>query len=260
MKSNQWWDKSWNVVTGCSNGCEYCWARKMAKRLWGMRLKKYRNGFYPTFHPEELDNPLLRSKKPKIIAVSLMGDLFDKKIDEQAIIFSIYPEMENCPQHKFVIITRQIERLYSLFYGELGSYYWNEDKPIPNIFHLLTITTQKEADEKIPILLRFKKESDWEVGLSIEPILEEIDISKYIKYLDWVILGWQRPFPYKSPDNFMTLMSAGFDIISLCNDNNIPIFTKNVPIQEKSDSFSCMPEKGILEMKSSLKYLEFSKD
>jgi len=45
--------RSWNPVTGCTHRCTYCWAM----RLIETKLKdhpKYRNGFSPTLHPEEL--------------------------------------------------------------------------------------------------------------------------------------------------------------------------------------------------------------
>lgn len=28
-----WCDSTWNPVTGCLHGCEYCYARKIAKRF-----------------------------------------------------------------------------------------------------------------------------------------------------------------------------------------------------------------------------------
>lgn len=30
-----WCDMSWNPITGCKHGCEYCYARRMAERFGG---------------------------------------------------------------------------------------------------------------------------------------------------------------------------------------------------------------------------------
>jgi len=30
-----WCDRTWNPITGCLRGCEYCYARRMAQRLAG---------------------------------------------------------------------------------------------------------------------------------------------------------------------------------------------------------------------------------
>lgn len=32
-----WADATWNPVTGCLHGCEYCYARRIAKRFGGSR-------------------------------------------------------------------------------------------------------------------------------------------------------------------------------------------------------------------------------
>ena len=54
MNSIEWTFRTWNPVTGCngvSPGCEHCYAERMAKRLQGMGVHKYRNGFKVTIHP-----------------------------------------------------------------------------------------------------------------------------------------------------------------------------------------------------------------
>lgn len=48
-----WFDSSWNPVTGCLHGCEYCYARKIAQRFGGgyrfvADMKKDENGKYVT--------------------------------------------------------------------------------------------------------------------------------------------------------------------------------------------------------------------
>ena len=44
----EWTESTWNPVSGCtkiSNGCENCYAERMAKRLQAMGTKGYENGF-----------------------------------------------------------------------------------------------------------------------------------------------------------------------------------------------------------------------
>lgn len=33
-----WCESTWNPVTGCWHGCEYCYARKIAKRFGGATI------------------------------------------------------------------------------------------------------------------------------------------------------------------------------------------------------------------------------
>ena len=49
-----WTDYTWNPVTGCKHGCEYCYARKLAET----RLAHiYENGFEPTLWEDRLNQP-----------------------------------------------------------------------------------------------------------------------------------------------------------------------------------------------------------
>jgi len=73
--------RSWNPVTGCTHRCTYCWAM----RLIETKLKdhpKYRNGFSPTLHPEELSR---RFTARDVVFVVDMGDLFSEGVPDDWI-------------------------------------------------------------------------------------------------------------------------------------------------------------------------------
>lgn len=88
VTSIQWTNKVWNPVTGCtkiSAGCAHCYAERMAHRLAG------RCGYPPapdqfkvTLHPDKIDEPL-HWKKPSMIFVDSMGDLFHKDVPDSMI-------------------------------------------------------------------------------------------------------------------------------------------------------------------------------
>jgi protein gp37 len=62
----EWTNITWNVLTGCdkiSPGCKYCYAESYAQRLKNMGVKKYRNAFKLTFHPETINYPFTKRKK-----------------------------------------------------------------------------------------------------------------------------------------------------------------------------------------------------
>ncbi|MDE5603859.1 MAG: phage Gp37/Gp68 family protein, partial [Helicobacter sp.] len=49
MHKIQWTDKTWNVITGCtqiSPACDNCYAKAMTKRLQGIAESNFRN-LYP---------------------------------------------------------------------------------------------------------------------------------------------------------------------------------------------------------------------
>jgi len=61
MNSIGWCDETWNPITGCSpvsEGCEHCYAARMAKRLAGRCGYPAGEPFLPgTFHEDKLQRP-----------------------------------------------------------------------------------------------------------------------------------------------------------------------------------------------------------
>jgi protein gp37 len=78
----EWTESTWNPTTGCDKitaGCKNCYASILAKRLQAMGQKKYQNGFKLTLHPDTLQDPY-KWKKPKLVFVNSMSDLFHKEV------------------------------------------------------------------------------------------------------------------------------------------------------------------------------------
>ena len=78
----EWTDATWNPVRGCtkvSPGCKHCYAERMARRLHAMGSCRYVNNFDPTLHWDLIEVPL-RWKRPRIIFVNSMSDLFQEDV------------------------------------------------------------------------------------------------------------------------------------------------------------------------------------
>ena len=68
QSSIEWTEMTWNPTTGCTkitDGCKFCYAEVMSKRLKAMGITKYQNGFKLAIYPETLNIPY-SWKKPKI--------------------------------------------------------------------------------------------------------------------------------------------------------------------------------------------------
>src|ERR1700730_2598191 len=114
----EWTEMTWNPVTGClkvSQGCKHCYAERMAKRLHAMGSQRYENGFKPTLHYDLIDLPR-RWKKPRVIFVNSMSDLFQEAVPVD-FIRRVFGTMESCPQHTFQILTKRSERVRELGRG-----------------------------------------------------------------------------------------------------------------------------------------------
>lgn len=163
----EWCEETWNPVTGCSPvsaGCDNCYARRMATRLRGRYDYPQDNPFKVTLHPDRLNQPL-KWRKPRMIFVCSMGDLFHRRVSERFIV-DVWAVMLRCPQHVFIILTKRLERMVKLVGASKQ-----------NIWLGVSVEDQKTADERIPELLKLRAAVRW---ISVEPMLGPVDMSKWL--------------------------------------------------------------------------------
>ncbi len=119
-----WCDSTWNPVTGCLHGCEYCYARSIARRFGknlpdlsyfvtknkGLHLLEnkidstpYPFGFEPTFHAYRLNEYI--GKKGRNIFVCSMADLFGKWVPDDWKI-EVLEACKEAPQHNYLFLTK----------------------------------------------------------------------------------------------------------------------------------------------------------
>lgn len=158
-----WADATWNPVTGCLHGCDYCYARKMAYRFGSVgfesntengyecdlyegtgenhvlnspTFREWKNGrttkapypfcFDPTFHHYKLVEPQ-HWKKPRNIFVCSMADLFGEWVPD-AWIRDVFEACEAAPQHRYLFLTKNPAR-YMMMYNARYIQQWNERHP-----------------------------------------------------------------------------------------------------------------------------------
>ena len=119
----QWTGKTWNPVTGCtpvSEGCEHCYAARMAKRLAGRCGYPADDPFRVTVHPIRLEEPLLM-RKPQTIFVCSMGDLFHEDVPIE-FVDQVFAVMALTPHLTYQVLTKRPGRMlqYINAYGANG--------------------------------------------------------------------------------------------------------------------------------------------
>lgn len=168
----EWADKVWNPITGCSpisEGCQNCYARRMANRLKGRYGYPKDEPFRLTFHPDRLEEPL-RWKKPCRIFVCSMGDLFHEKVD-WFWFNKILETITRAERHTYLILTKRPERAMK---------WWHESfNDPPNIWLGVSVENQRTADERIPILLQIPATKKF---VSVEPMLGPVNLEDYFYY------------------------------------------------------------------------------
>lgn len=104
----EWTNATWNPVTGCtkiSAGCDNCYAERFSERFRGVKDHPFENGFDLTLKPERIAQPL-SWKKPQMIFVNSMSDLFHKEVPDDYIA-QVFDTMEKADWHVFQLLTKR---------------------------------------------------------------------------------------------------------------------------------------------------------
>ena len=201
---------TWNPITGCtkiSDGCQNCYAARMAKRLKAMGNPRYINEFEVTVHKDLLEVPL-DIKQPKMIFVNSMSDLFHKDVPD-AIIVKVFETMNKAHWHIFQVLTKRPERVLAM--DQAGLLKWS-----PNIWMGTTVENDKYID-RIDTLRETKANIKF---LSCEPLLGSLkDIS--LEEIDWVIVGGES-----GPKSREMKKEWVLELKELCEKDGVAFFFK----------------------------------
>ena len=206
----QWTDTTWNPVVGCteiSDGCRYCYARTMARRIQATGNPEYAQGFHVVRTlPHRLEEPY-HWRKPRMVFVCSMSDLFHKDVPTDYIL-QVFQVMNNTRRHTYQVLTKRDDRL-----AELASVLsWP-----PNVWVGVTIESHRykyrlDSLQQVPARVRF---------VSFEPLLSPIPLTPRDAWIDWAIVGGESG-PKARPMN----PDWPRGIRDFCVDHQIPFFFK----------------------------------
>jgi protein gp37 len=203
----EWTDATWNPVTGClkiSPGCKFCYAERMARRLQLMGQYNYRNGFELTLHEHMIDAPL-RWRRPRVIFVNSMSDLFEERVPFE-FIARVFAVMREAHWHQFQVLTKRADRLEEL----APRLPWPD-----NVWMGVSVESQKYAS-RINHLRRIAARTRF---LSLEPLLGPLQLD--LEGIHWAIVGGESG-PGARPMNPDWVR----DIQRQCARADVPFFFK----------------------------------
>jgi protein gp37 len=173
-----WARWSWNPVTGCLHGCDYCYARAIAHRFRGT----YPAGFTPLFHYERLDAPAKTTIPAahrgdpawRRVFVCFMADLYGRWVPDEWIA-RVHASMLASPQWEYLLLTKFPARYVGL------------DLP-PNAWVGTSVDEQKRVRIAEDAFRRIDGvKVKW---LSLEPLREPLQFTD-LSVFDWVVIGAQ---------------------------------------------------------------------
>ena len=240
MNKIGWCDMTFNPVWGCRNNCEYCYARRTAKRFYNViadkeyeyreciiNVKKINQGefanrlrhFVTTFIYSQFIKKL--PKKPQRIFVGSMSEIYYWKPEW---IEMVIEKVRQYPQHTFMFLTKfpEVYRMYAF-----PKNCW------------LGVTITKEADTNSEHFKKFrtqyivflldinnaKSNIDHKRFISFEPLLENIDLD-FLRSssIDWVIIGAETG---NRKGKVIPKLDWVLYIVRYCEHHKIPVYVKD---------------------------------
>lgn len=160
-----WCDCEVNAVVGCPNGCEYCYAKKLNTRFHFIPCWEK-----PQFYPERLKQ--FESQTAKSVFIDSMSDIGTWKDEWLAEMLNAITKN---PQHRYIALTKtNTDRLLRRI---SDCHFINGSKPQLGKVTFIgkSVTTQEQVDKMIV-------GKDLTHFLSIEPILEPLDLTAFLNY------------------------------------------------------------------------------
>lgn len=222
LSTIEWTDSTWNPGTGCtkvSPGCKNCYAKAFAERFRGVPGHPYEQGFDLKLWPERLTLPL-KWRKPRLIFVNSMSDLFHEGVPDE-FISQVFEVMRKANWHTFQVLTKRSERMLAW----TGERYCPADERMPgkqlwppNVWIGVSVESQ-EYTWRIRNLVRAPARVRF---LSLEPLLGPIELPiELMRGIHWVIVGGEsghgaRPM---QPEWALSLLRQ-------CQNLGVPFFFK----------------------------------
>ncbi|WP_084489702.1 DUF5131 family protein [Desulfotignum balticum] len=197
-----WTDWTWNPISGCLHGCDYCYMNRMEKRFPGINK--------PAFHFDRIDK-FLRSKKVKPgekIFVGSSGDMWGEWVLDEWIS-AVLDVVELTPEFTYQFLTKNPD----------GYADWEF---FQNCWIGTTVDGTSRTENNLSTLVR-SVPKQFIRFVSFEPLIKNPSINESVfQELDWIIIGADSTRGAKKTPNTW----AEF-IIDMAREFSIPIWVKD---------------------------------
>lgn len=186
----EWCDSTFNPWIGCtkvSPGCDHCYAKTMDDRKvfqgvthWGAGAERMHtsegNWKLPVKWNANADAFFAKHGRRQRVFCASLADVFDNEVNDGWRV-ELFELIKNTPNLDWLLLTKRIGNVETL-----APRLWIRDGFPKNVWLGISVVNQAEADRdiyklmKIPATVRF---------LSMEPLLEAVDINGFIPKPKW---------------------------------------------------------------------------
>lgn len=175
-----WASWTWNPVTGCWHGCDYCYAREIAndQRMSDAYPKK----FEPVFHEARLDapkntpQPEIKRPEDRNVFTCSMADLFGKWVPDEWIL-KVMERVRLHQEWNFLFLTKFPQRLRDIC-DKLKGF-------PPNAWMGCTVDGQARVSTAEQAFKGLRAKVRW---LSVEPMQERLTF-RDLSMFQWLVVG-----------------------------------------------------------------------
>ena len=192
----------WRGCIKCSEGCLHCYIHKgdYKRGINTSEIVKTKDFYKPI---EKLKNGNYKMKSG-LVYLCFQSDFLIKEADKwRNECFRMIKERQDC---KFLFLTKRIERFKEIIPDD-----WNDG--YDNVIVCCTVENQKNADYKLSI---FKDLPIKHKCITMQPLLEKVNIEKYLDDIELVLVGGEQDYNARVLDYDWVL-----DIRNQCIKHNV---------------------------------------
>ena len=208
---------TFNIVWGCqkvSEGCKHCYADTLASRygysLWGPLAS--RRVMSPAYWeaPLRWNREACAQDEPRLVFCSSMADVFEDHPTVAQEREKLWPLIDQTPWLIWLLLTKRPQNIlaYSPYVSGCPD----------NVWVGTSVENQRRAEERIPELLNVLARVRF---LSCEPLLGPLDLSAWLPFIDWVIVGGESGVAARPMDPRWVRF-----LRDQCQDARVPFFFK----------------------------------
>lgn len=210
-----WCDATYNPWRGCTEvtrGCDNCYARILSKKVWnqdwGHGVARFRPSQKYLNQPYQWDRAAHERGKPLRVFAASVADIYDPEVPRQWLTEFLSMTF-NTEYIQWLILTKRPGLVTSVRAEYCYDHTW--------------IGTSIATNEDWPLAKAVSRLYGKYRWLSIEPLLEDIEIEQLPRGIDWVVVGGE------SGDNARECKIEWIrHIVEYCQKKSVPVFVKQL--------------------------------